>query len=81
KHSIADGSVGSPYVRVGHFQAPNYSKECDKPIANAMGFFTSGLCESRIILSFTIAQQIKLANDNDGHFQSRSLQKQLERVL
>ncbi len=24
KHSIADGSVGSPHVRVGHFQAPNY---------------------------------------------------------
>jgi hypothetical protein len=23
KHSIADGSVGSPHVRVGHFQAPN----------------------------------------------------------
>ena len=23
KRSIADGSVGSPHVRVGHFQAPN----------------------------------------------------------
>ncbi|MGI2172493.1 hypothetical protein ACROAE_20340, partial [Shewanella sp. MF05960] len=23
KHSIADGSVGSPHARVGHFQAPN----------------------------------------------------------
>ncbi|WP_206194596.1 hypothetical protein, partial [Shewanella litoralis] len=23
KHSIADGSVGSPHVRVGHFQTPN----------------------------------------------------------
>ena len=23
KHSIADGSVGSPHVRVGHFQALN----------------------------------------------------------
>ena len=23
KHSIADGSLGSPHARVGHFQAPN----------------------------------------------------------
>ena len=23
KRNIADGSVGSPHVRVGHFQAPN----------------------------------------------------------
>jgi hypothetical protein len=43
KHSIADGSVGFPHVRVGHFQAPNFSKESEKPIANAMGFFTSGI--------------------------------------
>ena len=26
KHSIADGSVGSPHARVGHFQAPNKKK-------------------------------------------------------
>ena len=26
KHSIADGSVGFPHVRVGHFQAPNNDK-------------------------------------------------------
>ena len=26
KRSIADGSVGSPHVRVGHFQAPNNEK-------------------------------------------------------
>ena len=41
KHSIADGSVGSPHVRVGHFQALNFSKESERPVANAMGFFTS----------------------------------------
>ena len=29
KHSIADGSVGFPHVRVGHFQAPNFSKESE----------------------------------------------------
>jgi hypothetical protein len=23
KHSIDDGSLGSPHARVGHFQAPN----------------------------------------------------------
>ncbi|WP_211328832.1 hypothetical protein, partial [Shewanella algidipiscicola] len=29
------GSVGSPHVRVGHFQTPNTTK----PVANATGFF------------------------------------------
>ena len=42
KRNIADGSVGSPHVRVGHFQAPILLvKSSIKPIANAMGFFTS----------------------------------------
>ena len=26
KHSIADDSLGSPHVKVGHFQAPNKAK-------------------------------------------------------
>jgi hypothetical protein len=36
KHSIADGSVGSPHVRVGHFQAPNKRKI---PSTTCWGFF------------------------------------------
>ncbi len=35
KRNRADGSVGSPHVRVGHFQTPNTTK----PVANATGFF------------------------------------------
>ncbi|MFT5789453.1 MAG: hypothetical protein ACI8SJ_001569, partial [Shewanella sp.] len=29
--------------RVGHFQAPNFSKESEQPVANATGFFTSAI--------------------------------------
>ncbi len=36
KRNRADGSVGSPHVRVGHRQTPNKRK---KPVANATGFF------------------------------------------
>ena len=38
KHSIADGSVGSPHVRVGHFQAPNTLE-----IATARPLLSGGL--------------------------------------
>jgi hypothetical protein len=34
KRSCADGSVGSPHVRVGHRQAPNY----DKPQSSKEGW-------------------------------------------
>ena len=44
KHSIADGSVGFPHVRGGHFQAPILLiKSSIKPVANATGFFTSAI--------------------------------------
>ncbi len=39
KRNRADGSVGSPHVRVGHFQTPNTIK----PVANATGFFRFSL--------------------------------------
>ena len=45
KRNIADGSVGSPHVRVGHFQAPIYSrKRSEKALANnARAFFVYAL--------------------------------------
>ena len=36
KRRIADGSVGSPHVRVGHRQAPKKTKN---PQSNGCGFF------------------------------------------
>ncbi|WP_299798831.1 hypothetical protein, partial [uncultured Shewanella sp.] len=48
KRNSADGSVGSPHVRVGHFQMPNFSlRELIKPVAHATGFF-------RLIFSLVI---------------------------
>ncbi len=38
KRNRADGSVGYPHVRVGHFQTPNKRK----PVAHATGFFVYG---------------------------------------
>ena len=37
KRSCADGSVGSPHVRVGHRQAPNYDKP--QSFFEGLGFF------------------------------------------
>ncbi len=41
KRNRADGSVGSPHVRVGHFQAPNTRKA----LAQTLGLFR--ICASR----------------------------------
>ncbi len=43
KRRIADGSVGSPHVRVGHRQALNLKT----PIAYAVGVFFSGFYKSQ----------------------------------
>ncbi|SQH74267.1 conserved protein of unknown function [Shewanella benthica] len=40
KRNCADGSVGSPHVRVGHFQAPNKRKS---PLLMQRAFFVFSL--------------------------------------
>jgi hypothetical protein len=45
KRNCADGSVGSPHVRVGHFQAPILLvKSSNKARYYIAGFFTSVIC-------------------------------------
>ena len=43
KRNRADGSVGSPHVRVGHFQTPNTRKALAQ---NARAFFVYALRET-----------------------------------
>jgi hypothetical protein len=38
KRKRADGSVGSPHVRVGHRQAPNYLIEMQRSQLNKLAF-------------------------------------------
>ncbi|MFB2659128.1 hypothetical protein, partial [Shewanella xiamenensis] len=39
KRNRADGSVGSPHVRVGHRQAPNFLDKRAKSQLNKLAFF------------------------------------------
>ncbi|MFB2734368.1 hypothetical protein, partial [Shewanella mangrovisoli] len=62
KRNRADGSVGSPHVRVGHRQAPKYSrKESMKPAEEA-GFFVFAFFNFNILfLLFASAKTIFIA--------------------
>ena len=45
KRCIADGSVGSPHVRVGHRQAPIAKSQ----IRDGLGFFIPEACNSSVM--------------------------------